>query len=166
MIRGICGVSCIVARLQWAAVFKRKPAASSSIWGPSTAPKATRNNFRKDAIRVGLEGEPLAKYEAALEDYKRYLAEWTERVEKATTYSDVCMKTERDGERLGKPWVISALGEMSLGKARAILALEYRCACACVSCGRAGKQNGAMRRDGCAGRQARSRATTATRTPP
>jgi hypothetical protein len=91
-----------------------------------------------DANRVGLQGEALASYEAALEDYKRYLAEWTEHVETATTYRDVCMKTERDGERLGKPWVISALGELSLVEKKAILALEYRCACACVSCGRLG----------------------------
>ena len=135
MIRGICCVSCIVSRLQWAAVFKQK---SSSIWGPSTAPKATRNDFMRDAIRVGLTGEPLKKYEAALEDYKRYLAEWTKHVEKATTYSDVCMKPEHSGERLPMPWVISALGEMSLNTARAVLVLEYRCACVCVSSGRMG----------------------------
>ena len=151
MIRGICCVSCIVSRLQWAAVFKRS---SSSIWRRSTAPKATRNDFMRDAIRVGLKGEPLAKYEAALEDYKRYLAEWRKHVEKATTYSDVCMKPERDGELLPMPWVISALGELKLA-APVVLALEYRCACACVSCGRMGTRastTGAMRRDGCAGR--------------
>jgi hypothetical protein len=108
----------------------------------------------RDAIRVGLKGEPLEKYEAALEDYKRYLAEWTKHVEKATTYSDVCMKPERDGELLPMPWVISALGELELA-APVVLALEYRCACACVSCGRMGARastTGAMRRDGCAGR--------------
>ena len=132
------------------------------------APRATRNDFRKDAI--GLTGEALQIFEAALKEYTSALEEWCgqwdERVKGARTYSDVCMKQERDGERLGKPFAISALGEMSLKKAKAVLALEYRCACACVWCGRAGEQDGAMRCDGCAGRQARSRATTATRTPP
>ena len=144
MIRGICGVSCIVARLQWAAVFKRKPAGSSSIWGPSTAPKATRNNFRKDAI--GLTGEPLAIFEAALKKYTSALAEWDERVKGAKTYSDVCMKQERDGELVPMPRAISALGETTLKKARAVMALEYRCACVCVSCGRKGARASRTRR--------------------
>ncbi len=122
-----------------------------------------------DANRVGLQGEALAKYVAALEDYQRYLAEWTEHVAKAKTYKDVCMKQEHRGERLPMPYAISALGEMSLEDAKAFFALEYRCACCvCVvwAHGRAGEHNGAMRCDGCVGRQARSRATTATRTPP
>jgi len=92
----------------------------------------------RDANRVGLQGQALAKYVAALEDYKRLLAEWDEHVANAKTYKDVCMKTERDGERLGKPWVISALGEMSLEDANALFVLEYRCACVCVSSGRMG----------------------------
>jgi len=128
------------------------------------APRATRNDFRKDAI--GLTGEALQIFEAALKEYTSALEEWDEHVNGAKTYSDVCMKQEPNGERLGKPFAISALGEMSLKDAKLVLALEYRCAWACVWCGRAGEQDGAMRCDGCAGRQARSRATTATRTPP
>ena len=92
----------------------------------------------RDANRVGLQGQALAKYVAALEDYKRLLAEWDEHVANAKTYKDVCMKQEHRGERLPMPYAISALGEMSLKDANALFVLEYRCACVCVSSGRMG----------------------------
>jgi len=92
----------------------------------------------RDANRVGLQGQALAKYVAALEDYKRLLAEWDEHVANAKTYKDVCMKQEHREERLPMPYAISALGEMSLEDANALFALEYRCACVCVSSGRMG----------------------------